>query len=100
MSQQASHLQQQLVLHDPLDRLDQQVGDLQPVVQSLLQLLTEGKGQTFTPGSTVMATLRLHLRKARISPHKRHAVLLTHMYSCGTGPYLEVGVDVFGDDVL
>ena len=35
------HLEQQLVLHDPLDRLDEQVVELQPVAQLLPELLTE-----------------------------------------------------------
>lgn len=33
------HLEQQLVLHDPLDRFDEQVVELQPVAQLLAQLL-------------------------------------------------------------
>ena len=36
----AFHLEQQLVLHDPLDRFDEQVVQLQPVAQLLPQLLT------------------------------------------------------------
>lgn len=37
----AFHLEQQLVLHDPLNRFDKQVIELQPVAQLLPQLLTE-----------------------------------------------------------
>lgn len=36
----AFHLEQQLVLHDPLDGFDEQVVELQPVAQLLPQLLT------------------------------------------------------------
>lgn len=36
---QQTNLEQELVLHDPLDRLNEQVRDLQPVSQSLLQIL-------------------------------------------------------------
>lgn len=41
----APHLEQQLVLHDPLDGFDEQVVELQPVAQLLPQLLTAQTGR-------------------------------------------------------
>lgn len=38
------HLEQKLVLHDPLDRFDEQVVELQPVAQLLPELLTAKRG--------------------------------------------------------
>lgn len=50
-----TNLEQQLVLHDPLDRFDEQVIELQPVAQLLPQLLTAETDATAKVGMTAMA---------------------------------------------
>lgn len=49
----AVHLEQQLILHDPLDRFDEQVVELQPVTQLLPELL---KAETHTTPINTTAT--------------------------------------------
>ena len=80
----AFHLEQQLVLHDPLDRFDEQVVELQPVAQLLTQLLTAETDTNNTTSVSMTVAAQRTAANGQLNPsqtiHCRdYTVCLSHV---------------------